>query len=139
MEKPGYEFRLETMRVSPNQLQRCCGTRKNGDGWACWPVRLHTKDSISNAWLMQSKRFTKTQQQRTDLNRKSRHFISSIFAAKLYFIDLRCQNKVTFSETIDLVCPDCNFGTAPAKTNVGMMALLLSYVAYLINKSQRLA
>jgi hypothetical protein len=41
-------------------------------------------------------------------------------------INLRSENKIAFSQPVNLVCPNGNFSPTPPITNVGMMPLFFS-------------
>src|SRR5207244_13382063 len=57
---------------------------------------------------------------------------------RIQLVDLGGHDEVAFSKAVDLVGPQRNFGAAPGQQNVGVMTLLLGYLAHSIYKIQGL-
>ena len=57
--------------------------------------------------------------------------------AELKLIELRCEDEIAFSETVDLVRPGGDLRLTPAQLNIRVMALRFRYLAYFIHESER--
>ena len=57
--------------------------------------------------------------------------------AGLKLVELRCEDEIAFSETVDLVRPGGDLRLAPAQQNIRVMALRFRYLAHFIYESER--